>query len=182
MKQMTARQQDLIRTACRVKRTWRAACEHDGIDADAKFVVLSPDNPHQAEYNEAMQRLQALRRYEKVYHVFARCTREEWGNGVMEQIAKDAIEDPTLATKRPLLVTVQEHAGWWLRWLAEPDQEPIIVGSANETAIYTGRAKLFRETCSEVEFLPNYERGRRMDPELARARKDLLDTVKELVA
>ena len=34
-----------------LKDLWNKACEHDGIEANSKFVVFSKDNPWMAKYN-----------------------------------------------------------------------------------------------------------------------------------
>lgn len=36
------------------KELWNKACDHEGIDRAAKFVVWSDDNPWAAKYNEAI--------------------------------------------------------------------------------------------------------------------------------
>lgn len=36
------------------KDLWNKACDHDGIDRDAKFVVFSKDNPWAKRYNASM--------------------------------------------------------------------------------------------------------------------------------
>lgn len=33
---------------------WKRACEHDGIEPSARFVVFSDDNPHAKAYNDVM--------------------------------------------------------------------------------------------------------------------------------
>ena len=37
-----------------IKMLWVKACEHDSIDPEAKFVVLSNDNPYWERYYEAI--------------------------------------------------------------------------------------------------------------------------------
>jgi hypothetical protein len=37
-----------------VKRLWRKACQHEGIDPKEKFVVFSNDNPFNKDYNYEM--------------------------------------------------------------------------------------------------------------------------------
>ena len=44
-----------------VKKFWALACNHDRINPEAKFVVLSENNPHKKNYEQSMQRLLALR-------------------------------------------------------------------------------------------------------------------------
>ena len=39
----------------KLAETWAAACKHDGIPADSKFVVLSDDNPFKAEHDKWMR-------------------------------------------------------------------------------------------------------------------------------
>ena len=48
------------------KALWTAACDHDGIPADSRFVVWSDNNPYAASYNSAMGRLLELRNTGKV--------------------------------------------------------------------------------------------------------------------
>jgi hypothetical protein len=42
----------------RVKRLWFKACEYDGIDPRAMFVVHSDDNPYRKKYYRAVRKLQ----------------------------------------------------------------------------------------------------------------------------
>jgi len=38
----------------KVRRLWRLALQHDGIDSGVKFVILSGDNPFKEEYDNAV--------------------------------------------------------------------------------------------------------------------------------
>jgi hypothetical protein len=40
-----------------VRATWVRACEYDGIDPSAPFVVFSDDNPHREPYNALVEKL-----------------------------------------------------------------------------------------------------------------------------
>ena len=40
-----------------VKQSWLKACEHDGIDPTAAFIVFSDNNPFMPFYNKAMTEL-----------------------------------------------------------------------------------------------------------------------------
>lgn len=51
---------DLERNREYVRELWRNACEHDGIEPSAMFVLLSDDNPFWQEYNNAIQGYMAM--------------------------------------------------------------------------------------------------------------------------
>ena len=38
----------------KLKETWARMCEYEGVPADSKFVIISNDNPHQAEHDKWM--------------------------------------------------------------------------------------------------------------------------------
>jgi histidinol phosphatase-like enzyme len=44
----------------KVKILWARMCRAEGIDPSTKFVMFSPSNPVQAEYNAAMAAYQTL--------------------------------------------------------------------------------------------------------------------------
>ncbi len=46
-----------------VKALWIQACNHDGINPNGKFVVLSNDNPFNDQYREQMKILFALKKW-----------------------------------------------------------------------------------------------------------------------
>jgi hypothetical protein len=69
---------------------------------------------------------------------------DEWGNGLMTELAAEALADPRYANYQPLVVTVHEHAGWWLEF-ALVDGWPTVVGTANDLAVFQGTAKRFRD-------------------------------------
>ena len=45
-----------------VRRLWRKACKHEGIDPKSKFVVFSNENPWNDDYNAAMSKYLNLTR------------------------------------------------------------------------------------------------------------------------
>ncbi len=51
-----------------VKALWIQACEHDGIEPGARFVVLSDDNPFNDRYREEMKILFALKKWGEKNH------------------------------------------------------------------------------------------------------------------
>ena len=40
-----------------VRQLWKQACQHDGIDPSASFVVFSDGNPYRGFYNSAVEEL-----------------------------------------------------------------------------------------------------------------------------
>src|SRR5262249_42985369 len=55
--------------------------------------------------------------------------------------------------ERPLLVTVYEHAGWYLSYLFDDLNAGTVVGSANDCAIFHGRAKQARVRYQGVQMV-----------------------------
>jgi hypothetical protein len=53
-----------------IQLSWRAACLHDGIGTDSKFVVFSADNLAAIRHNELMGKFRHLRN--KIRHNIAR--------------------------------------------------------------------------------------------------------------
>jgi len=69
---------------------------------------------------------------------------DEWGNKLMTQLADEALADPRYAAYQPLVVSVYEHAGWWLEF-ALLEGHVTVVASANDLAVFHGAALAFRE-------------------------------------
>jgi hypothetical protein len=78
-----------------------------------------------------------------VYALYIHLADNEWGNATMDELAREALEDPKHPDKQPLVVTVHEHAGWFLCY-AKLDGEILVVGSANDGAAYYGKVAEFR--------------------------------------
>jgi hypothetical protein len=49
-----------------VRRLWRSAAAHDGLDAGSDFCVFTDDNPHAQAYQRAMEDYLAFRRAHSV--------------------------------------------------------------------------------------------------------------------
>lgn len=64
--------------------------------------------------------------------VYIRLAHNEWGNELMERVARAAIAD-NLRFYDAVAVHVTEHAGWWLEWASFGDERGILcVGTAND--------------------------------------------------
>ena len=70
-----------------------------------------------------------------VYRAFIHLGDKEWGNGLMRTVAQIYSEEHS--DKRPLIVTVHEHAGWFLSFLygAPGISNGTICGTANDDAV-----------------------------------------------
>lgn len=55
---MTKSQKKLMEAKAEVSRLWKLKCEADGVSPDSQFVVFTPANPYDAEYNAAVIRYQ----------------------------------------------------------------------------------------------------------------------------
>ena len=70
-----------------------------------------------------------------------------WGNCKMELAARMMAD--YWYGERPLLVVVYEHGGWWLEWLFERGEvNPLLVGTANDSAVFSERVKSRRSWLS----------------------------------
>ncbi len=94
----------------------------------------------------------------------------QWGNETMQAIAQSYADAFYLAQHAshenppPLVVTVNEHAGWFLSFYFEATESyyrpqrlakcistpALCIGSANDAAVYYGKAKQIRELISCV--------------------------------
>ena len=70
-----------------------------------------------------------------IYRAYIHLADDEWGNGLMQMVAKVYAEEH--ADRRPLIVTVHEHAGWFLSYLygAPGISDGTICGTANDDAV-----------------------------------------------
>lgn len=94
-----------------------------------------------------------------VYCVTVFLASNEWGNDLMQKVAEEVFGDPQYADKQPLVVLVNEHAGWFLNY-ALIDGVVTTIGSANDSAVYTGAKQQFREKIrgAKWEHLPTIRR------------------------
>jgi hypothetical protein len=75
---------------------------------------------------------------------------DEWGNDVMWRVAQGVFaEFPNVD-----LVTVYEYAGWMLGYL----RDGTVVESANDGAVFHGKALEFRQKMTRVEVLGEIRR------------------------
>ena len=83
----------------------------------------------------------------------------EWGNRQMEAAAREVLD----TSPHVEICYVAEHAGWalWFARSAEEQNRLIVVGSANDRAIYSGEAAQIREQLATRErlYLPTITRG-----------------------
>jgi len=70
-----------------------------------------------------------------VYRAYIQLGSKEWGNGLMQTVAQVYADEHV--DKRPLIVTVHEHAGWFLSFLygARGISDGTICGTANDDAV-----------------------------------------------
>jgi hypothetical protein len=70
-----------------------------------------------------------------VYRAYIHMADDEWGNGLMQAVAQVYAEEH--ADKRPLIVTVHEHTGWFLSFLygAPGISDGTICATANDDAV-----------------------------------------------
>lgn len=71
-----------------------------------------------------------------VHHIVVQMGTGEWDNGeLMQDIAKEQIK---LHHDKAIVVSVHEHGGWFLQFVAHPDQagDVMVVGTANDTATW----------------------------------------------
>jgi hypothetical protein len=75
----------------------------------------------------------------------------EWGNQLMRQVAEAFLRaHPEVS---PLVVLVYEHAGWCLAFTLL-DGQLTVVGSANDAAVFHGKAKEFRQRTHSARWTP----------------------------
>jgi hypothetical protein len=86
---------------------------------------------------------------EVVYEVAVHLGDNEWGSDLMMRVAAGVMGSPAYAGKEPLVVTVHEHAGWWLQF-AMVDGHLTIVGTANDRARFAGPGENFRLRCEKA--------------------------------
>ncbi len=69
-----------------------------------------------------------------VYRVYIHLGRDEWGNELMQNLAAAYAQQHA---ERPIIVTVHEHAGWFLSFLygATGIRDGTICGTANDDAV-----------------------------------------------
>ena len=84
---------------------------------------------------------------------------DEWGNRIMEAAAREVLD----SSPHVDLVHVSEHAGWALTFArsTEHPERLLVIGSANDRAIYSGEAARLREQLAtrELLYLPPITRG-----------------------
>ena len=90
----------------------------------------------------------------KVYRKYVRLADDVWGNENMDKAATEFAENHRL--ERPLIVHVQEHAGWFLSYLfgAPGVREGAICGTANDAAMLDSKVREFGKHISEIVDMP----------------------------
>jgi hypothetical protein len=93
-----------------------------------------------------------------VYRAYIYLADDEWGNGLMDTVAKVYAEEH--ADKRPLIVTVHEHAGWFLSYLygAPGISDGTICGTANDDAVLPRGVLDFGKKIDDDRFVENIRR------------------------
>lgn len=90
------------------------------------------------------------------YKVWTRIGDAEWGNEPMD---RKAAEVSAVVPERPLLVSVQEHGGWWLVYafgVAGVDDGGI-VDSANDCAVFPAAVNAFWRAMKDSSFITLWE-------------------------
>jgi hypothetical protein len=82
--------------------------------------------------------------FDKVYVLYVFLASNEWGNDTMHKVASEILNDPQYADKKPFIVMIHEHAGWYLGFTMIGG-EVTSVYSANDAAVYHGAKKDFRD-------------------------------------
>ena len=93
-----------------------------------------------------------------VYRAYIHLASDEWGNGLMPMVANIYAEQH--ADKRPLIVTVHEHAGWFLSYLygAPGITDGTICGTANDDAELPRGVIEFGKKIEHRKVLGNFRR------------------------
>ena len=93
----------------------------------------------------------------KCYRVWIHLAHDEWNNDVMQRVAEEYAA--ANADKRPLIVKVYEHGGWWLSYLfgAKDIPDGTICGTANDAATLRPDVMRFGESI-EIEELGDIHR------------------------
>lgn len=92
-----------------------------------------------------------------VYRVYIYLGAKEWNNELMRQVADQYAAQ---CDKRPLVVEVHEHAGWFLAYLygAPGIDNGTICGTANDTASLAPAVVEFGKSIGRIEILPEIRR------------------------
>ncbi len=93
-----------------------------------------------------------------IYRAFIHLGANEWGNELMQQVAEEYAEEQ--ADKRPLIVSVHEHAGWHLSFLygAPGIANGTICGTANDSAVLSRAVTEFGKGIDVENFLGDIRR------------------------
>ena len=84
---------------------------------------------------------------EQLSYVYVRMADDEWQSS--HDMTKIAAEQFALHPERPLVVNVQEHAGWWLEYSMSGDNL-IVVGTANDGATISDDRREFWKKYGKV--------------------------------
>jgi hypothetical protein len=85
-----------------------------------------------------------------IHRLYVHLADSERGNCTMHSVACLTAADHL---ERPLLVTVCEQAGWWLSFLFDDANGGVVVGSANDAAVFDGDAAAARARYSGTHFV-----------------------------
>lgn len=92
-----------------------------------------------------------------IYRVYVYLASNEWGNELMKKIAD---EYAAQSDKRPLVVEVHEHAGWYLSYVygAPNIADGTTCGTANDAAHISQDIIKFWRGVDKEEILPEIRR------------------------
>jgi hypothetical protein len=99
----------------------------------------------------------------KMHRLWVHMADHEWGNRKMDSLALEYAARH--ANKRPLIITVHEHGGWWLSYLFDDQHHGLIVGTANDMARLSPAATAAGERYKDYEpaYSGCYRRGEPME-------------------
>jgi hypothetical protein len=88
-----------------------------------------------------------------VYRAYVHMGSDEWGNELMTKVANAYAKEH--ADKRPLIVSVYEHAGWFLSFLygAAGISDGRICGTANDDAVLPKSVLEFGKSIDAEKYL-----------------------------
>jgi hypothetical protein len=92
--------------------------------------------------------------------IFVHLGPKEWGNDTMRRVAEELAHE--YRDKPNLLISVYEHAGWFLEWFVDAPGRLVTVGTANDMARFNDHAESIRDFLGskdvQWEYLPTIRR------------------------
>lgn len=115
----------------------------------------------------------------RVFYLYtvSMCNGEFDHSGIMDRIAKKVADEHP---DQEVIVTVNEHGGWFLQYVRHPDKpgEMMVIGTANDTAQWRDAKISVREAIAKSSFaqgdFPSYYQRTEQDKQDMIAALDLL--------